>query len=633
MSKTFILPLICSVFCLLYLCSGKPETFHTPKEIEFFRGVADTLHEGYNGLFAASGDCESCHGFDVNGIASNAGGEIGDVNVVDDWKTTMMAMSAKDPLWRAKVSHEVMLNPQYQVEIENKCTSCHASLGHFAAFHEGADHYSIEDLEADPWGLDGVSCLSCHQQKDEALGATHSGDMRFDTAKVAYGPYESPLTSPMLLETGYNPVYSEHIQDAGICASCHTLVTDAVDLNGEFTGTTFVEQATYHEWLNSTYDDQDISCQNCHMPNLGETPIFLIAGLNTVPRQDFSVHELVGANTFMLKLMKENKEELELVGSDSDFDQTIAATFESLESESVDVTLSALQRDENSASFSVTLSNLAGHKFPSGYPARRLFLQFTVTDNEGNTLFSSGETGENFILLDEDEEEVEPHYEVINSEDQVQIYEMAMGDVNGNFTTVLNRGYTHLKDNRLLPIGFSYQDDVIDTVAVHGNASTDSDYFGKGSAVGRDQITYEISLNDYFGELNVELNAFYQSVPHKWLLEMFEDSTDELEAFRAMYDEADKTPVLVGSETLALDDYVGVSEYLNNDFWSVFYDQDQRPIIKAKSNATIHIYNVNGSLMHSGFVRSGLNMFPLFSSGIYFITTPENSNPLKVLVR
>ncbi|MFT5011162.1 MAG: hypothetical protein ACI9EA_001863, partial [Pseudomonadales bacterium] len=384
-------------------------------------------------------------------------------------------------------------------------------------------------------------------------------------------------------------------------------------------------------WLNSTYDDQDISCQNCHMPNLGNTPIFLIAGLNTAPRQNFSVHEFAGANTFMLQLMKDNKEELELSGSDGDFDQTIAATFESLQTQSASLSLSALQRDENSASFSVTVSNLAGHKFPSGYPARRLFLQFTVRDDLGNTIFSSGETGENFILTDE--EGVEPHYDIINSEDEVQIYEMAMGDVNGDFTTVLDRGFIHLKDNRLLPIGFSYGDEVIDTVLVHGNATFDSDYLGKASALGRDRIRYNVSLDEYFGELNVEVSAFYQSIPHKWLEEMFSDSTEEIELFRDMYESADKTPVLVGSESIILDDYVGLSELEKEKFWSVYYDENQRPIITAESNADIHIYNVSGSLLHSGFVRSGANMFPLFSPGIYLITSSETSTALKLIVR
>ncbi len=631
MNRKVTIPLVFLSFSLLYLCGSTPEKFHTPEEVKYYQAVADTLHEGYNGLFAASGDCESCHGYDVNGIASHAG-KAGDVNVVDDWKTSMMAMSAKDPFWRAKVSHEVLTIPNHQAEIEDKCTSCHASMGHFAAFHNGAEHYSMEDLAEDPWGLDGVSCLSCHQQKDEALGITHSGDLRFDTAKVAYGPYISPLTSPMVQETGYWPEYSEHIQDAGICAACHTLITETVDLEGNFIGETFVEQATYHEWLNSTYDDQDISCQKCHMPNLGDTPIFLIAGLNTVPRQDFNIHEFAGANTFMLQLMKENKEELELAGSDDDFDESIAATYRTLQQESAELDLELISRDDQLAAFEVTISNLAGHKFPSGYPARRLFLRFTVIDAESNIIFSSGESGANYVLLDEDG--VEPHYDLITDEDQVQIYEMAMGDVEGNFTTVLDRGYTHLKDNRLLPIGFTYADPVIDTVMVHGAAQSDPDYTGEASTLGRDKITYEIDLNGYSGQLYVQVDALYQSIPHKWLEEIFALESEEINTFRDMYESADKTPVLIDSQEMFLDAYVGINEKLTDEEdWSVGYTLNNEIIIQTKSNLTIQIYDVKGALVHEGFFRAGANLFPVFKKGIYVITSAEVSSNLKVVSR
>ena len=50
-----------------------------------------------------------------------------------------MANSAKDPFWRAKVAHEVAINPDHQLELEDKCTSCHAPLGHFNAHHLGED--------------------------------------------------------------------------------------------------------------------------------------------------------------------------------------------------------------------------------------------------------------------------------------------------------------------------------------------------------------------------------------------------------------------------------------------------------------------------------------------------------------
>ena len=80
---------------------------HTPEEIQAFRGGGLPLAGGNNTYFMGSGNCYGCHGPDLlfNYASINAQGE--DVNVSDDWRSTMMANSARDPFWRAKVSHEV----------------------------------------------------------------------------------------------------------------------------------------------------------------------------------------------------------------------------------------------------------------------------------------------------------------------------------------------------------------------------------------------------------------------------------------------------------------------------------------------------------------------------------------------
>jgi len=297
--------------------------FHSEEEVEMFAAMMmDTmLPEAYNDLFAGSGVCEGCHGFDALGVASvDVFGN--DVNVVSDWRATMMANSARDPFWRAKVSHEVALYPQHQEVIEDKCTTCHAPMGHFSEKHVGATHYLMADLMDDEIGLDGVSCLGCHQMSETLLGETHSGNVIYDTFDVAYGPYMNPLVSPMLTETGYKPEFSEHISDAGVCASCHSLITETIDYDGVFTGNTFVEQATYHEWLNSIYVDS-ATCQGCHMPSLDKWPVQLVTGSNTEARSPFYLHEFVGGNVTMLRLLRDNIEQLGLKANEEQFDEVI----------------------------------------------------------------------------------------------------------------------------------------------------------------------------------------------------------------------------------------------------------------------------------------------------------------------
>ena len=148
-----------------------------------------------NILFPTAKTCGGCHGHDplMSAFITSTGE---DVNIYDDWRSTMMANSAKDPFWRAKVSHEIMVNPSHSKELQDKCTSCHAPAGHYQAkLHDKKDFYLLSDLYADSLGLDGVTCQACHAQAPELLGDLHSGQLNFDTnyIRVAYGPYKLSL--------------------------------------------------------------------------------------------------------------------------------------------------------------------------------------------------------------------------------------------------------------------------------------------------------------------------------------------------------------------------------------------------------------------------------------------------------
>ncbi|MFC2014375.1 hypothetical protein ACFLUP_00070 [Chloroflexota bacterium] len=71
--------------------------------------------------FAGSGQCAVCH----QNLVDNTGE---DVSMVSDWRSTMMANAAKDPLWQAKVSSEIARNPDLQAVIEGKCATCHMPM-------------------------------------------------------------------------------------------------------------------------------------------------------------------------------------------------------------------------------------------------------------------------------------------------------------------------------------------------------------------------------------------------------------------------------------------------------------------------------------------------------------------------
>ncbi len=531
------------------------KSFHTASELVYFNQhlFADPVDSTI--IFPTVYHCEGCHGSDLqmNAMVDSDGN---DVNVVDNWQATMMANSAKDPFWRAKVSHEILVNPNHATDLETKCTSCHAPNGHYTAILRGASHYSIAEMLGDSVAMEGVSCSTCHTMSKDDLGKVFSGEINFDTSRVMFGPYDFPFAQPMENFVGFEPVYSEHVNDAGLCASCHTLLTNSVDLNGNFTGEQFVEQATYHEWLNSVYGVEKglekASCQKCHMPRIMDTVVISSNYSFLQGRSPFALHELVGGNTAMLKLMKENKEALNITATDEQFDNTIANTFTLLQEQSVDFNLELLGQDVDSVYFSILIVNKAGHKFPSGYPARRSYLEFVATTiEEGDTLFQSGVMEEDYEVKGQTEE-TEPHFNLITQEDQVQIYELVLGDVNGGFTTVLERSHQALKDNRLPPKGFTTSHSAYDTTKIYGAALEDPD-FNKNNGVegsGSDKIRYHFPINAYEGLIKVEAKMYYQSLPPKWMEPMFKESTPEIDAFREMYYAADLSPVLVASSSI-----------------------------------------------------------------------------------
>lgn len=596
----FILPFLFSELTL----EEEPDvlSFHTEAELTAFSAmmVMDTiLPDTFNQLFAASGVCVKCHSYDSMGLASvDPFGD--DINVVDDWRATMMANSAKDPFWRAKVSHEVLLHEQHKEVIEDKCTSCHAPLGHFNAKHIGLAHYGMADLEMDVLGQDGVSCLACHQMSADSLGQVFSGEVVYDTFKVAYGPYEDPLVSPMLTETGYRPFFSEHTGDAAICAGCHSLITETIDYDGNFTGNKFVEQATYHEWLNSVYEDS-ISCQSCHMPDFGKWPVRLVTGAQTPPRSPFYQHEFVGGNVTMLKLLQNNIEQLDLKASAEQFDEVIEKTMDMLQRRSIRIELDMIERKLDTAHFELNLINLAGHKFPSGYPSRRAFIEFVVETEAGDTLFVSGKTDSEYEVFGH-EDTYEPHYDTITSEQEVQIYELVLGDVNGDVTTVLERADHALKDNRLTPKGFSTTDAVYDTTLIAGKALQDEN-FNRENGVegsGTDVVHYSIPLNGYYELLKITAKVYYQPTPPKWMKEMFDHSTPEIDAFREMFADTDRSPVLMDTDSI-------FAEAISNDIETINYSPfvklypipsiDGQITIESEQTHELRVFNTQGQLV------------------------------------
>ncbi|MEX1190153.1 MAG: T9SS type A sorting domain-containing protein [Bacteroidia bacterium] len=584
-----------------------------------------------NALFIPSLRCKGCHGLDPMGLANvNLNGE--DVNLFDDWEASMMGLAGVDPLWRAKVRHEVLSNPGHALELQDLCTSCHAPMGHFNAFYRGGDHYTLEDLEQDSLGISGVGCLGCHSIGVDGLGTRFTGDIPFDTSKVAYGPFFGPFVGPMQLYINFTPAYSPHVSEGRFCSPCHTLISNTVDLEGNETGGTFVEQATYHEWLNSSYPNQELQCQTCHMPKI-EDPVKIAVGYTALPgRSPFNLHTFAGSNSFMVDLIKRNKELLGIEVSDANFDSSLAAITRILKFQTLDVELSAPTFEDDSVSFEVLLTNKAGHKFPSGYPARRAVVEFVMLDVLGDTIFKSGTFGSDGEIVNYNGPG-EPHHDIIRRENEVQIYEMIMGDVNGDVTTVLERSAIHLKDNRFPPLGFTTQHSVYDTVKIVGEAEFDPDFnkLGGVEGSGKDILHYKVALNGYSGQFKAFVRVHYQAVPPSWLNEMRLFDAPEINTFLELFDASDNTPVVVAADSLLelisplsnKKPKINISVYPNPaSVGQLIYLSSKTPI------DALQIYTLDGKLVQADFNlinKNSVRIDAKVGAGVYLLKVNSNN--------
>lgn len=557
-----------------------------------------------------------------------------DVNLYDDWETSMMGLAAYDPLWRAKVSHEILTNPGHANELQTLCTSCHAPMGHFTAIYKGFQHYTLSDLYTDTLGLAGVACMGCHSLDSVNQGNVFTGNLTFDTSNVAYGPFENPMMGPMQLYVGLTPKFSTHLNRGDFCSPCHTLISNTVDLNGNPTGNTFVEQATFQEWKNSSFPAQQITCQTCHMPQI-QDQVKIAVGYTALPgRTPFNLHQFSGANSFMVRMIKDNKNSLGITASDANFDSTLSAINSMLVQQTLTINSFVDTISTDTLFLDIELINKAGHKFPTGYPSRRAVLQVAAITQSGDTLFSSGIFKPDAEVMNLDSV-YEKHYNIITDSTQIQIYEMLMADVNGNKTTLLERAATHIKDNRIPPGGFTSMHSSYDTCKIVGDAVSDPDFNKTGlvEGTGRDIVHYHIPLKGYLGQITIYSGVYYQSVPPGWLTEMSSMSSAEIDTFFQMYGNADKSPVLISADTIHnLVINTGISELPHTPMISVIPNPNSSGLLYIKTNGallnSIKIYNLKGLEIKSFEIQDKLNTFEITlppPPGIYLVQVNTTS--------
>ena len=181
----------------------------------------------------------------------------------------------------------------------------------------------------------------------------------------------------------------------------------------------------------------------------------------------------------------------------------------------------------------------------------------------------------------------EPHYDVITSDDEVQVYEGVFRNDEQQITYTLLRAYEFIKDNRLPPIGFTTTHSSYDSIKIFGNAVNDNNFnkSGNDQGTGGDSITYLIPV-PVGGDYRLTAEVCYQSVKPELVDHLRGVNVYDVKKFVGMYDALPNTPFIM--KRITKDILTGVDEEnisLNSFMLGQNYPNPFNPTTKIKKLA------------------------------------------------
>ena len=454
----------------------------------------------------------------------------------------------------------------------------------------GAPDVTRDQLRAASLGRDGITCVACHLAGQDVGNPDDgfTGNIPYALDGKLFAPDEIGHPGDVMdAAIGLKPQRGAQLQESRLCGACHAINLPVVRTGdcttnpdtSPFEGCVKefkYEQTTYFEFLNSAYNADSPSaepglvrtCQGCHMQNLHATSgsehlAFKVANiqddsfyrydnslapeyLNLPVRHDFQRHVFPGLNLFLNGF----QQQFPLLLGHADFDFMNVTPemgvltqrdvlLEFAREKTARITVQNLQTTPDGLRADVRVDNLTGHNLPSGVGFRRLFIEFSVLDAGGNVVWSSGRTDKLGQLLGADGTPLpsehypatvyEPHHQVIQSPDEVQIYEEVVADDQGVITTGFLNRWDDKKDNRIPPRGFRWDSMYVQApydVAPKGEALTDPQYAPSDPTKpleGMDEITYDVPLPEALREQATAVRArlISQSIPPYFLSQIF----------------------------------------------------------------------------------------------------------------
>jgi hypothetical protein len=267
----------------------------------------------------------------------------------------------------------------------------------------------------------------------------------------------------------------------------------------------------------------------------------------TLPlRSDYGRHRLNGINLFVLEMFDQFRKDLGLFKIDPNLPSSIrdqingqrTAVAEGVlqaQTATAKIEIDSVSTDATTLAAKVTVTNLAGHNFPSGVSFRRAFVNFQALDAAGNVLWASGNTNADGVIVDNTgsplmteffsptQQKFQPHFwtnSPITSDQQVQIYEELAIDPQGLLTTSFLSLDHKVKDNRLQPEGRSPSGPFAEFTEPVGTGD-DPTY---QSGCGCNMLSYQIPLAEIPGvPAAVQATIYYQSIPPYYLRQRSEE--------------------------------------------------------------------------------------------------------------
>ena len=463
------------------------------------------------------GDCFNCHAdYDVDHIEP-----------WDTWAGSMMANAARDPIFWAALDVANHDAAEMGVPgIGEFCLRCHTPSGWLAGRANagtGADPVGDADgcglagsLDETDNDCSGLTCHFCHRMEVNDSPPASQDPVYFENASFwiddeicsnmmphpkepcRAGPYDySGLPNHSLPLHEWS--YSEYEVSNDLCGNCHNVTSPLLHLKdetGQDTGVPFPIERTCKEWQQSTMSDPGspdfASCSSCHMPDATQDPACASSQCRNNWAGDMPIHQLAGGNAWIPQVLK--GEYGAGLDRDASFDATRAWALDLLQNQSagIEVSLPSEVDAGSELEFEVRVTNLTGHKLPTGYgEGRRMWLHLVARDGTGSVIWESGAWN--------------PSTGALGQDPQLQVYEVQQGIWNYNKTgtcdveSAVTGGHLFhfvkndcvALDNRIPPLGFSGANDLETQPVGYTYPETAP---GSGILVNYDDVTYQFMV-------------------------------------------------------------------------------------------------------------------------------------------